>query len=122
VVAVAVACRFRDGIHRRFFPRSYWDGQIRSCETTVDAQQAKCSFLQQLFQRAAETSNQSKLNEYYGFREVEVADEEAWQRAEKKAASDLSAISNDLVNCQATLQKREQELETARAELAKARE
>ncbi len=122
LAAAAVAFHFRDGIQCRFFPRSYWNGQVRSCETTVDAQLARRSSLQQLLQRATETRSQHTLDEYYGFREVEVFDDEAWHRAEKKVASDLSAISNDLVNCQATLQKKEGELEAARAELAKARE
>jgi multidrug resistance efflux pump len=121
LAAVAVAVHFREGICRCFFPRSYWSGEVSSCEAAADAQQIRCSSLQQLLQRTTETSTQSKLSEYYGFREVEVSDDEAWQRAERKVESNLSAISNDLVNCQATLQKKQQALEAARAELAKVR-
>ena len=119
VAGLTVALQYRREIQHRFFPRSFWNGEVRSCEANVDAQKAKCSSLQQLIEIAGETGNQSKVNEYYAMREVEVPDNEAWNKAEKKVESGMSTISNDLVKCQAKLQKKEQELEAARAELAK---
>jgi hypothetical protein len=119
VIALIIALQYHREIDHRFFPRHFWTGEVNSCEASLKDQKDKCTALEELIQLAGETGNQSKNTEDLGVKESKPGDEDVVNKAQQKVEAGASMFSNDLVRCQSTVQKKEQELEAARAELAK---
>ncbi len=62
---------------------------------------AQCRSLAEALERKQESKEWDKLQVYYGLKETEMSDEEAWRKAVQKVEGELAALSNRVADCQA---------------------
>ena len=91
--------------------QDYWLKRANRLQEEAQTLEEQKLLAQQVFNDKQTSRDLDTLNAYYTFREVEMDDQECWQRGAKQVDANLMTLSNRLV---ATVQR----LDVIRAELA----